>query len=324
MLGPLLALGSAALFGLNSAAARRGVLKGTVLQGLAITVPLGIPILLPAALILGGFGAMLDWSPATFGWMIPAGVVHFVIGRYGNYRASQALGATLSTPIQQTGILVALALAFVFLGETINSVNLLGIALILFGPMLLIKRRKSVEKSGQRKGFEPDYGPGLFWGAVGAIGHGTSPLFIALGLGEAGTLADSAAGGLVSYVAATVVVLAMVAAAGGRGYMSNLDRSSSNWFVLSALAVGLSQLLRYMAFAVAPISVVVPIQRLSAVFRILFGAAINRENEVFDPFVIATILLSILGAAALVIETQFLLDWLGLAGRDHWLGRPLF
>ena len=83
-------------------------------------------------------------------------------------------------------------------------------------------------------------------------------------------------------------------------------------------------MLRYMAFAVAPISVVVPIQRLSAVFRILFGAAINRENEVFDPFVIATILLSILGAAALVIETQFLLDWLGLAGRDHWLGRPLF
>ena len=43
--------------------------------------------------------------------MILAGLVHFVIGRYGNYKATQLLGSTLSTPIQQLSIVLALVLA---------------------------------------------------------------------------------------------------------------------------------------------------------------------------------------------------------------------
>ncbi len=140
---PLLAFASAAFFGLNNATTRRGVLKGSVLQGMAITVPLGVPIFVAFALAMGGFSAMADWGVASWVWMILAGIVHFVIGRYGNYKATQALGATLSTPVQQLSILIALVLAFVFLGETINTVNLIGIALIIIGPMILVRRRKA-------------------------------------------------------------------------------------------------------------------------------------------------------------------------------------
>ena len=42
MLGAFLALLSAALFGFNNAATRRGVLNGSVIQGMAITVPMGV------------------------------------------------------------------------------------------------------------------------------------------------------------------------------------------------------------------------------------------------------------------------------------------
>ena len=103
MFGAILAFASAAFFGLNNATVRRGVLKSTVLQGMAITVPLGVPIFAAFALAMGGFQAMAAWPVASLWmWMTLAGVVHFVVGRYGNYRATQALGATLSTPIQQT------------------------------------------------------------------------------------------------------------------------------------------------------------------------------------------------------------------------------
>ena len=44
MLGGFLALLAAATFGLNAVATRRGVLTGTVAQGLAITVPIAVPI----------------------------------------------------------------------------------------------------------------------------------------------------------------------------------------------------------------------------------------------------------------------------------------
>jgi uncharacterized membrane protein len=164
----------------------------------------------------------------------------------------------------------------------------------------------------------------MFWGAVAAIGYGTSPLFIRLGIGEGG-IADSIGGLLVSYTAAAIVVIVWVLALGGRAYLGELDRESARWFLLSALLVGLSQVFRYVALAIAPVTVVTPIQRLSVVFRLIFNALINRDHEVFDNRVVATILLSVVGALALAGETEALLGWLRvpepLAER---LSAPLF
>lgn len=324
MFGALLALASAAFFGANSATMRRGVIRGTVLQGMAITVPLGVPFLFLFVLPMGGFQAMADWDLDAWVWMTLAGLMHFVIGRYGNYKATQLLGATLSTPIQQVSILVALVLAFVFLDETLNAVNLTGILLIVVGPMMVVRRRKAATSAGKNKGFEPQYGAGLFWGAVCAVGYGVSPLFVALGIGEGG-LADSAGGLFVSYLAATIVVAALVMGAGGRPYMASLDRQTAWWFILSAIFVALSQLFRYFALAVAPLAVVVPIQRLSVVFRLIFNAAMNREHEIFDAWVIGSIFLAVFGAVLLAGDTGFLL---GIAGAPEALAaaltRPLF
>ena len=325
MLGPLLAFASAAFFGLNNATVRRGVLKSTVLQGMAITVPLGVPIFAVFAAFMGGYAALLDWPLSAWGWMIAAGVVHFVIGRYGNYRATQALGSTLSTPVQQISIVISLALGFIFLGETINAVNLLGVTLIMVGPVIMVQRKRQTTAAAREKGFDPDYPSGLLWGAVCAFGYGASPLFIALGLGDVGTLADSAAGVLVSYLAASLVVGVWVLASGGTAYMQSLDRASLGWFVLSAIFVALSQLFRYLALAVAPIAVVVPIQRLSVVFRLFFNAIINREHEVFDRWVVISILIAVLGAVALVADTPTLLAMLGVKGvGGTWVTAPLF
>jgi len=323
MFGALLAFSSAAFFGLNNATVRRGVLKSTVLQGMAITVPLGVPIFLIFALLMGGFEAMAAWEVSSWFWMALAGVVHFVIGRYGNYRATQTLGATLSTPVQQLSILIALVLAFIFLDETVNAVKVLGIVLVIVGPMMVVRRRKATTTAGRAKGFEPQYLPGIFWGGVCAFGYGASPLFIALGIGEGG-LSDSVAGVFVSYVCAAVVVGALVVAAGGRTYMTGLDNGSRGWFLASTLFVALSQLFRYLALAVAPVAVVVPIQRLSVVFRIFFNAIINREHEVFDGWVIFSILLAVLGAVALAGDTETILDWLGFgASLIERLSMPL-
>jgi uncharacterized membrane protein len=323
MFGALLSLASAAFFGLNNATLRRGVIKGSVLQAMAITVPFGVPMFVILAAVMGGFEAIADWGVAPWFWMILAGLVHFVVGRYGNYKATQLLGSTLSTPIQQLSIVLALALAVVFLGETVNLMNLVGIALVVVGPMIVARRKKSAAAAGVSKGFTPRYGPGLFWGAVCAFGYGASPLFVALGIADGG-IADSVGGLLVSYVAATVVVILWVIAAGETGNIADLDRGTRGWFLLSALFVALSQFFRYIALAVAPVTVVVPIQRLSVVFRLIFNAILNREHEVFDRWVVGSILLSVVGAIALAGDTPTLLNWLGLEQYQSWLARPLF
>lgn len=125
-------------------------------------------------------------------------------------------------------------------------------------------------------------------------------------------MGDSVGGLLVSYVAATVAVLGILALASRRALVSDIDSRSLRWFLHSALLVALSPLFRYLALSIAPISVVTPIQRLSVVFRPLFNAAINRQHEVFDNWVIASILLSVVGAAALAGHSRIVLGWLGL------------
>jgi len=322
MFGVTLALLAAAFFGLNNATVRRGVLKSTVLQGLAITVPLGVPLFVVAAAVMGGFPALLGWPAASWLWMAAAGVVHFVVGRYGNYRAIQSLGATLATPMQQVAILVALALAITFLGEHVTVLNLFGILLIVIGPMVVLRTRKASAAKARAKGFEPAYLPGFIWGAVGATCYGTSPLLISLGLkaaqqgGADRGLSDSVAGGLVSYTAAAIVVGIIVLAAGGRGKVGTLDRDTRKWYYISTFFVALSQVFRYLALAVAPVSVVVPIQRLTVIFRIIFNGILNRQHEVIDASILLTILLSLLGVVALTMDGSTLLGFLDIGG---WL-----
>ncbi|PHR56579.1 MAG: hypothetical protein COA47_12735 [Robiginitomaculum sp.] len=322
MLGIGLALTSAAFFGLNNATVRRGVLHATVLQGLAITVPFGVPIFAVIALIFGGFDAMANWNISAWGWMSLAGVVHFVFGRYGNYRATQALGATLSTPVQQISILVAIALAVVFLDESLTVLNCIGVVLVLIGPAIMMARRKKIMASAKSKGFEPQYLPGLFWGMICALGYGSSPLLIVLALGESGSVTDSIAGILVSYTAATLVVIALVMANGGLRYVTGQGRSSFNWFALSAVFVAASQLCRYMALALVPVSVVVPIQRLSVVFRIIFNAVLNRDFEVLDVWVIFSVILAVLGAVFLSLDSVMIANFLHL--NAGWLSYTVF
>ena len=62
MLGGVLALLAAATFGFNAVAIRRGVLTGSVAQGLAITVPIAIPIFLIAVIFTGGLSLIADFS----------------------------------------------------------------------------------------------------------------------------------------------------------------------------------------------------------------------------------------------------------------------
>jgi len=271
---------------------------------MAITVPLGVPLFLLACLLFGGFEALGRLSGSGWAWMATAGIVHFVIGRYGNYRAMHALGATLASPIQQLSVPIALALALIFLDEVLTPLRLIGFVLVMLGPLVAVRGQKRGTNKPKNGDFQPRVGEGMLWGAVCAVGYGSSPLFIMKGLGPDGSLIDSLAGGLVSYAAAAVVVVLCVLAAGGSAYMRSLDRTARKWFALSGIFVFLSQAFRYMALAVAPVTVVVPIQRLSVVFRVVFGWLLNRDHEVLTATVLLGIAISLVGAIALTISAE--------------------
>jgi drug/metabolite transporter (DMT)-like permease len=308
MLGALLSLLSAATFGLNAASLRRGVVTGSVLQAMAITVPAGVPLFALGCLAFGAFDALLGMSAEALGWFAAAGVVHFIVGRYGNYRATRVLGAAQSGPIQQVALLVSLALAIVFLGERLTTLRIIGILLILAGPLVIVRGAARKGEVRTRAGQKLNYVEGYFWGLVGALGFGSSPLLIKFGLEGGGGVQAGIAGGLVAYAAATVVIVLVILLPANIAHMRSLDIRNAVWFAAAGILVFVSQMLVYMALALAPVSVVAAIQRTAVVFRAIFSWLLNREHEVLGASVIAGIALSAIGLVAVTIDVDLLLD----------------
>jgi drug/metabolite transporter (DMT)-like permease len=82
MLGALLAVLSAATFAFNNAAARRGVVTGTVIQAMAITVPIGLVCFIPASLVTGAAARLPTLPAASLVAMAGVGLLHFIVGAF--------------------------------------------------------------------------------------------------------------------------------------------------------------------------------------------------------------------------------------------------
>ncbi len=307
MLGAFLALCSAGTFALNNAFARRGVLTGTALQALAISVPIGVPMFVIGALILDGFEAFRAFDWTAWFYLALAGVLHFAWGRYCNYRAVKAIGSNLAGPLQESSVIISLVLAIALLGETMTGIKIAGILLVLFGPMLAVelgkKKRPDAKAKEPKPGFQPLYAEGYLFAGLSALGYGCSPILVRMAVEHAGVGA-SLAGGAVSYLAASVVVAVVIVVTGSSQSVASVRPENARWFAFAGVLVGVSQMLRYMALAVAPVTVVAPIQRLSLVFRILFGWIMNREHEVFSARLILGTLVSLVGAALLSLSVE--------------------
>ena len=336
MLGGLFALLAAFTFAVNNATARRGVLHASVSQAMAITVPMGVPLFLSVAWPMGALPLLGSFSPMSILYLSLAGIAHFVWGRYCNYRATKAMGSNLVAPVQQWSLVFTLGAAVLFLGETVTPLRLVGIALVLLGPMLtatgegsiagVIRGRKQAAKPAAERanGWRPNLVEGYTFALLSSTGYGASPILISLGL-QARGLEMSLAGGLISYIAATVATFLLLALWPGQlRHAVMITPVAARWFTLAGFTVWASQTFRYLALSVAPVSVVTPIQRLSIVFRVHLSRLINPEHEVFGAEIWIGTLVSLLGVLALSVSTDLVLslvplpDWAVAAARWHW------
>ena len=316
MLGGLLALLASATFALSNVTARRGVLTGSVLQALVVTIWLGIPVFLIVALAAGQLGAVTRIPLPSAAYLAVAGVLHFVLGRYCNYRAISAIGVNLAGPVQETALLVSLALAVWLLGEVLTGLKILGIVLVLLGPAIILRvlrtkrpaadARESSENAAAAE-FRPRFAEGYSFAALSALAYGISPILVRAGLRgtDPGT---GIAGGLISYIVASLIVAPLLLNAATRRDILALRFPAAKWYTVAGIVLCLSQMVRYMALSIAPVTVVAPIQRLSVIFRVLFGWFINRDHEVFGLGVLGGMLVSLIGALALTLDAEFIVS----------------
>jgi uncharacterized membrane protein len=320
VLGGILGLVAAVTFALNNATVRRGVLTGTATQAMVISLPVGLLIFLLAAAVSGHLATVTQFSTRSLIFLITAGIIHFAWGRYCNYRATKAMGANLVGPVQQISLVLTLALAIWILGETLTVMKIIGIALVVLGPAVTLPERgaKKTETSetealpvAAAPKFQPNYLEGYSWAMLSNVGYGVSPILVKLALEHRG-LGASIAGGLVAYAAATAVVVLFLFWPGQFRHLLTTRRDEVAWFTVSGVLICLSQMFLYMGYAIAPVSVVSPIQRLSIVFRVHAGWLINRQHEAFGGRIILATITSLLGAVALSLSSNLVSEWLPL------------
>jgi drug/metabolite transporter (DMT)-like permease len=327
VLGAILSLLSAASFALNITAARRGVLTGTPIQGMALTVPIGVICFLAVALATGQIAHLIAFTPTAAGWMAAVGVLHFLAGRYCNFRANQAAGVNITAPVVQLQIVVTLALAVAVLREPCSILQILGAILMLAGALVTQYQRPrpraasrvAAPQSGSAKvGVQPSgpvfvahYLSGYLFASLAALAYGTSPIMARFALENSG-VGNGILGGLVAYGAATAVLAMAMLWPPLRRDASAVKRENVRWFTYSGVLVAMAQGFFFSAVAVAPILVVSPLLQFSLLFRLLFSRLFNPDHEIFGWLVVAGVATSILGSLAVSADTDSVLRFLPL------------
>ena len=323
MLAVVYVLLSSMSFAMNQAGVRRGMLRGSALQGVYISIWIGVPVLIISAAVSTQLFRAGDLEPRSYLLLVAVGVNHFIIGRYCNHRAIGAVGANRNRTIVGANVPFSILLAVVLLGEEVTQWMWVGMALVLAGPAIVFRRQSPVAQprtspqsvhaaagasaeapvAGAAQGAEQEAPPprfveGYAFGLLNAISFGISPLLVRSALGGSGL---GVLGSLVAYSAASVVLVPLLALPMVRANLHRIDPVTSRWFMVSAVSVVLAQMFRYLALSVAPVTVVLPLMRAGSVLLLPVSYVFNRRIESFEPRVLVGIFISITGSLLVVL-----------------------
>ena len=318
--GALLALGSAFSFSVNSILIRRGLADAgaTAAQGAFITVLLGVPFGFVAVVVTGQIFNFDQIPLSSFLLLAGAGIVHFCIGRYCNYRSIAAIGASRTVTIQAIAVPYSIVMAIVLLGERPTIPMYLAIGLILASPFLMIDRRKrpapttparpSPQPSPSGEGargataapaVEIRMVEGVVFSLLASVGYGTSPILIRAALED--STGTAAIGTFVAYFGASAVLLASLALPAQRHLVGAINFRYMRLFGSAGLSVFMAQLLRFFSLALADVTIVDPLMRTVGVFTLILSYLVNRRLEHITLGVVLGVIVSFVGSALLVV-----------------------
>jgi len=311
LLGILYAALGAFTFALNNVAMRRGVVTGSVLQGMAMTVPIGGLSFLVMTIAFGELGEIALFPMAALTWLGCQGIVHFVLGRYCNYRSNQLMGVNLTAPVVQLQVPVAMLLAVLMLDERFTVLQAIGSALMLSGSFVAQGTTGAANEKTPRPVFQPRVFSGYLFGLGAALCYGSSPLMARQAFLEAPGHGTAAAG-CIAYVAATLFFSLILLKSGSWHSIRAVERGNLGWFLASAVLVAISQAFVYASLAAAPLMVVTPILQLSLVFRLFLSQIVNRDYEVMNCAVIIGEITAVVGSILVSLDTDQLTGLIGI------------
>lgn len=183
------------------------------------------------------------------------------------FKALQIGDINKVTPIDKSSTIITMILALIILGEGISFVKCVAMAFIGIGTFLMIQRKQVESKASV----------GNMW-LVYAFGSAIFASLTAI-LGKMGIEnIDATVGTAIRTIVVLLMAWIVVFVTKKQGEITCISKKSWMFLLLSGMATGGSWLCYFTALQEGPVSVIVPIDKLSVVVTVAFSYLIFKEK----------------------------------------------
>ena len=195
------------------------------------------------------------------------------------------------TPLKKSSTVLTIILAFLILREPFGLPQIAGMLFIIAGTAFMLKK-----KDGS-KGEDEGGGNWLLFGLLSAVFASLRTIFGSIGIVDV----DANLGNAIRVVVVLIASWGMVFFTGNQKGLKNISKKGLLFLTLSGLATGGNWLFFFRALQTGPVSVIVPIDKLSVIFSILFACILLREKQSLKR--IAGVTCLVIGTLILVMLT---------------------
>ncbi|MEP7286479.1 MAG: DMT family transporter [Chloroflexota bacterium] len=278
-IGELAAIGTSFAFSIGSILftfAGRSVGTG-VLNRVRLALALIFTLILHR-LIVGNFYPVN--TPAdTFFWMAASGLVGYVIGDAFLFRGFVMVGPRLSMLMMSLAPVLSAIMAWVFLHEGLDLVEIIGIVITMAGIAIVVGEPQATTPSETPHEDRRLYVMGLLFAFGGALGQAGGSLLAKIGL--AGGLPPISGNAI--RLTASVIVIWLWAAISGQlipTYQTLRQNRRAMMFIVGATIAGpvIGVWLALTSVQLAPLGIVTTLQSLPPIFLIPIGYFVFKER----------------------------------------------
>lgn len=218
--------------------------------------------------VVGSQGTIGDVSTKTLIFLCASGITTGA-SWICYFHALQIGNVNVVVPIDKSSVVLTIFLGVIFLGEEMNLVKFICVAGIAVGTYLMIEKKKVSVEEGQKKSKGA-----IFYAFMSALFASLTALLSKIGI----VGIESNLGTAIRTIIVLIMAWIIVFYTGDYKGIRNISKKSWTFIVLSGIATGLSWLCYYRALQDGPISVVLPIDKLSTLVSIAFAYIVFKER----------------------------------------------
>lgn len=182
------------------------------------------------------------------------------------YRALQIGDVNKVVAVDKSSIVLTIILAFIILDEKITFIKFISIIIIVIGTYLMIDKKNEAEYTKNRRW--------LMFVLLSAIFASLTSILGKIGINNINSNLGTAIRTIIVLIMAWIVVFVTKS----NKEIKKIDKRSLKFIILSGITTGLSWLCYYRALQDGYASVVVPLDKFSIVFTVVFSYIFLKEK----------------------------------------------